>query len=524
MPEPEEFLLMVSRSANVKQKFSLLEDVSESKFVDIIVQVCRDPFDQGDRVTLYVSDYTENAGFFNYTWDGVQDLDSGNGDMYGYTSKRREDSEVSNKWVGPYGKKAMQITAWEPHAIVIREEVRAGAWVRLRNVQIRTGRDGNNLEGALREERNLVNTAKVNVEILDTKDKDNIDPRLKDAIRRWRDYTKEKDRQIKTLKTREGKSEHSAGDAGGRSSKVSKRKRKRAVDDTGELSKMNAKGRRILSRAETFKKVEEQETKLREVLGLNPLILCETPPDRPFLHLASILSEQYCHTTIDGDEIRLALPFVNAKYCANVKVVDFHPKRLEDFARPRKVNAFECLSDDSGSESASGSEEYDTSHGGAPRWEWRFALLLEDASPKAKEPKRLWAIVNNMEAQYLTNLDAADLREDEGTLLALREKLFTLWGELEERKHWELAREAEARKRKPGAAPPSSQSDDEHGSNRRGSKAKTDFAPKVANKPFACCIRQYGVRKEEPDPALADAGPGQRWQRVFGLFGTKISS
>lgn len=526
VPEPEEFQLMVSRSANAKQKFSLLEDVLESKFCDLIVQVCRDPFGEGERVTLYVSDYTENAGFFNYTWDGVQDLDSGGGDMYGYTSKRRDsDGETSNKWVGPYGKRAMQITAWEPHASIIRDDVKAGDWVRLKNVQIKMGHDGNNLEGAMREERNLINTQKVNVDVLDTHDKDGIDPRLKDAIRRWRDYTKKKNKQVKTLKASEGKRKSTVGEADDKPRKASEGKRKHTVDDTDESSKVNSKARRKRQRAETHKRVEEQETKLREeILGLNPLMICESPPDRPFMHIASILEKQYYDTTIDGDKIRLPLPFVNANYCANVRVVDFHPKRLEDFARPRKVNAFDVLSDDSGNESASDSDEEEDDDVRAGRWEWRFALLLEEVSPKAKDPKRLWAVVNNMEAQYLTNMDATDLREDETTLIALREKLFTLWGNLEERKHWELAQETEARKRKPGAAPPPSMSDDEDGGTRRLSKAQQKYAPTVSNKPFTCCIKQYGIRKKETDPALADAGPEHRWKRVFGLFGTKITS
>jgi hypothetical protein len=129
-----------------------------------------------------------------------------------------------------------------------------------------------------------------------------------------------------------------------------------------------------------------------------------------------------------------------------------------------------------------------------------------------------------MNGECLINLDATDLRGDEATLIALREKLFTLWGELEERKHWELAREAEARKRKPGAAPPPTMSDDEDDSNRRVSTASKIGVPVVSNKPFTCCIQQYGVRRKESDPALADAADGHRWQRVFGLFGTKISS
>ncbi|OIW29718.1 hypothetical protein CONLIGDRAFT_631796 [Coniochaeta ligniaria NRRL 30616] len=536
VPEQEEFQLMATRAVNVKQKFSLLQDVSESKFCDIIVQVCRDIYDLGDRITLYVSDYTENDSFFNYTYEGIQDLDSGSSDMYGYTSKRR-DSDTANKWVGPYGKKAMQVTCWEPHASIIREEVKAGDWVSLRNVQIKMGRDGNNLEGALREERNQPITAKVNVAVLETHDKDTIDPRLKDAIRRWRDYTKEKNKQVKTLKASEGKRKYTPDDTDDTSKRNSKAqasegKRKHTTDDTDESGKPNSKARRKRQRAEAYKKVEEQETKLKEeVLGLNPLIVCETPPEPAFSQVASIVEQQYQQTTIDGNQIMLPLPFVCAKYCANVRVVDFHPTRLEHFARPRKVNAFDILSDNSGSEATSSSEEEDDDDdddtirvGHETVWEWRFALQLEEASPKAEEPKRVWVLVNNMEAQCLTGLDAADLRKDEATLATLREKLFTLWGEVEERKHWQLNQKAEARKRKPGAAPPPTMSDDEDGGRRRVSTAKKTDVPVVSNKPFTCCIRQYAVRRKESDLALADAGDGHRWQRMFGLFGTKIGS
>jgi len=553
VPQQEEYELMVGRSANVKQKFSLLQDVEEGKFADVIVQACRDPFDQGDKVTLYVTDYTQNNLFFNYTSDGVQDLDSGSGDMYGYTSKTK-DSGASNKWVGPYGKMAMQITAWEPHANVIRDDVEAGDWVQLKNVQIKMGRDGNHLEGAMREARNLPNTQRVDVQVYeldDLEDEEAIDPRLKDAVRRWRDY-RQANKRVKTLKAFEGKRKSTGRDAEDRTSKSSggkrksiadatdatddgasdhhKGKRKHATVDTEEPSKPNSKARRKQQRAEAQKRVEAQETEFREeVLGLNPLILCESPPGRPFMHISSILEQQYYETAVDGDKMRLPVPFVNAKYCANVRVVDFHPERLEDFARPcprkAKASALDILSDDSGNEAASSSEgEQSEDDRHATRWEWRFALLLEDVSPKAKEPKRLWAVVDNNEAQLLTFLDASNLRKDEENLGRLREKMFTLWGTLEEYKHWELAQADEARKRPPGVAPPPSMSDDEDRGTRRLSKAQLKFAPKVSNKPFTCCLRQYGVRKTETNPALANADERHRWQRLFGLFGTKIRS
>jgi protection-of-telomeres protein 1 len=45
----------------------------------------------------------------------------------------------------------------------------------------------------------------------------------------------------------------------------------------------------------------------------------------------------------------------------------------------------------------------------------------------------------------------------------------------------------------------------------------------VANKGFACCVRQYGVKVTEVASSKADAGVGLRWERVLGLFGTKIT-
>lgn len=77
--------------------------------------------------------------------------------------------------------------------------------------------------------------------------------------------------------------------------------------------------------------------------------------------------------------------------------------------------------------------------------------------------------------------------------------------------------------RKPGDMPPMESSDAEDGGPRRGRGERGgEAAAAVSNKPFTCCIKQYGVSVREDDPALASAGNGRRWERVFGLFGTKI--
>ncbi len=224
-------------------------------------------------------------------------------------------------------------------------------------------------------------------------------------------------------------------------------------------------------------------------------------------------------TTIDGEEVKLKLPFVNARYGVHVRVVNFYPRQLEDFAVGRKTSEYDVLSDCSGdSDSSSGNDGTLDSFVGRRLWEWRFALQLEDASaPRARAPARLWAVVGNAETQSLTGLDASDLRHDDETLGRLRQQLFTLWGDLEEKKAAQWKRDHKPPAKKPaGDKPPLDSSDDERGRVERPSSSH------VRNKPFACCLQQYGVKVAARGAAEANAGDGQKWERVFGMFGTRI--
>lgn len=98
-----------------------------------------------------------------------------------------------------------------------------------------------------------------------------------------------------------------------------------------------------------------------------------------------------------------------------------------------------------------------------------------------------------------------------------------------------------------GGLPPDSEEENEESSHQKKKKSKrlkklahaeadTDLQDNVAvekektlqeikpkNKPFECCIKQYGIKVAEEDPEKADAGEGKRWQRVFGLWGTLIN-
>lgn len=114
--------------------------------------------------------------------------------------------------------------------------------------------------------------------------------------------------------------------------------------------------------------------------------------------------------------------------------------------------------------------------------------------------------------------------------------MFKLWGDLEENKLAAATmKEAKRGLCVPGERPSLVSSDNElegKDSESRGRHVNgasisagdaTDSKAEFSNKPFACCIQQYGVKVSESDPDKADAGNGRRWERVFSLFGTRIT-
>lgn len=108
------------------------------------------------------------------------------------------------------------------------------------------------------------------------------------------------------------------------------------------------------------------------------------------------------------------------------------------------------------------------------------------------------------------------LRRNEATLAVLKEKLFILWGDFEEKKLELLAK------------------------NRLGSDSDSYVqVESVSSMPFACCVKEYGVRcsheergKGDSDKLDTDDLPGPvceregcfGWERRFAMFGTVIRS
>ncbi len=242
-----------------------------------------------------------------------------------------------------------------------------------------------------------------------------------------------------------------------------------------------------------------------------------------------------------------------------MRVIDFFPPRLENFAVGRRSSIFNRLPDFSGGEDTDRSGDLETFRQGGGFgervWEWRFALKVEDAGggEGRKEPKKkgsMWVLVDNHAAQGLLNIeeDATCLRTDKMLLERVKEQLFKLWGDLEERKAETLsplqdaplssfASDSPMQGPQVGAQP-DVDSDVEDavvdvgsgkrqpsveaivGSNGEGGKSE---GLKAKNKAFTCCIKQYGIKVREEEKGKMDAGEGWRWQRMFGLFGTTIS-
>ncbi|KAI6715797.1 hypothetical protein PZA11_006100 [Diplocarpon coronariae] len=518
LPSTQDFQDQAIHATNIREKFSLLKSLKPNgKFHDILGEVVK-IYDPKSFLTVYVSDYTSNPKFYNYSSNvGEEASIIKDGDEHGYIKAR---SKTEQSWPGPFGRQTIQITVYDEHADFMRDNATVGRWVHLKNVQMKLGRDGGKLEGFMRGDK-----GKINVRLIEPSD--NPDERWKDALRRKKDY-------LKKFESQKGQGITDEIDMG------NKRK-----SENDEPSKLNSKQRRKERREAARRAAAELEARVAKKLDLNDNIRC-AHPEIETVRLKDILRPEMI---LREGASAIPSPFTVRKYRANVRVVDYAPNRIEDFAVWFRETDFDMLSDNSVDEETDDEADmrsYRIGKGFADKkWEWRFWLQVEEASTKgAKE--RLWVIVDNHAAQGLLNFEdekmdmAKNLRKDHNLLIALKEQLFKLWGDLEEQKS-EMLPPLEVKDtptpssfesttdilpRKIGAQPDvDSEAEDENDSPDTGvgtSDKQTLVGLNPKNKAFTCCIRQYGIKEAEEDPAKANAGNGRRWQRMFGLFGTQI--
>ncbi|KAI4241935.1 MAG: hypothetical protein LQ352_007355, partial [Teloschistes flavicans] len=447
-----------------REKFSLVKDVSVDRFYDLIGQVVK-IYPSNGVVELYITDYTSNNSLFSYEWG-------------------RDDPDASDrKWRGPYGKMTLTVSLFSPHSYFAQNYVKDNDIVFLRNTRIKWSRDAK-VEGSLHTDRQ--NPDRVGVTIL----KNHDDDRIKDLLRRKREYANkfEKQReafgrdvnqvlgqkrkepepklsktQIRKKRKREREQER---DAKARSTLEEDKENTHPLDATPDQSDNTDSRSKHITPSTSPPPAHPPKRRLT----LNPNIRT-TKPDLPTRPLSSILSLS-THALKTPDGIPYTLPFQNIKSRAVVRIIDFHPPNLADFAiRRKKPSEYDVLSEYSGSsssstcssdhetslppstgnnnkdddddalENASQPENEYTTDGLTNQWEWRFALTIEDAasppsssSSEQQADSRTTLYVTDADAVFLLKLDASDLHRRPKALAALREKLFLLWGDLEERK------------------------------------------------------------------------------------------
>ncbi|KAL3467857.1 hypothetical protein BJX64DRAFT_124142 [Aspergillus heterothallicus] len=442
-----------SRSASTTQRrFALIKDVEDRQFVDLIGEILKLHSTDSEKATLYFTDYTENEKMFYYASENDDNLEQAReGDEYNYIGRQKK------KWDGPSGRMIIQITLWEPHASFVRANFELNDIVRLKNVRIKGSRvEGGSLEGVIHTNRD--NPRGVNAFRVDMKN----DLRVQELLSRKAEYWE-----------------------------AHPKPQKRKPDEDVASKKTNTKKQRVKAPP----KPEEGQTALTLSSKDEASKYVQTTAEfsvRP-ISLHNILDNP-SHNNKSPDGIEYRLPFQNFIYSSTVRVIDYYPHNIEDFAvlQEQRSLAYDRKRDPVEARTFSS-------------WEWRFCLLAEDVSPPAPgQPKaRTRLYVSNDSGQRLLNTDATDLRKNGEKLKYIKDKLFTLWGNLQELK---------------------TQSMEE-------AKTIPDLSA-LTSRPFNCCIQEYGIacshRRElghsnnDSNSQVCTDGNCFGWERRFGLCKTAI--
>lgn len=430
------------------KKVKLISELEHMQFADIYAQVVKKFPTHLGTCELYVTDYTENKGMFLYTAPEEESDRERDGDTFGYSGAPKR------SWPGPWGQLVLKINVRNPHADYANKEVSEGNFLLLKNVKIKSY---DKLEGDMWPDDKNPGEVKIN------KLKDFQMSGISDILERRDKYWAARGTKLTEAEQQpEKKKPTKAG-----------RKREKKQHETEQAAGVVGSGKpktgKAVSGAQngTFNSAAKAD--------INPHLRCshEEVPISSVKHVVDPTNERHTNKTREGTSY--VLPFVNAKYRSRVRVVDYEPTQLEEFAVPD-------LPDDDNKSDTSQMMDYESS----AKHEWSFSLQLEDASkPKASiaAEDRVWVEVMHAEAQYLFGNDMddpKDLTTDQRLLSQLREKLWILWGDLE---------------------------------------GKSD-GEQISNRPFECCLAEYGVEMDDDDPEKASAPLG--YKRMYSMFGVTI--
>jgi protection-of-telomeres protein 1 len=456
-----------------KNKFSLVKDLmppvqGDKVFKDLVCEVRR-IYKTDSRISIYVTDYTTHKMLYEYIV-GTDD-EGPDGDQFAYVQN------TSKTWPGPHGKKTIQITLWDAHARFAHKSLDEGNYVLLKNVQITMDKNGSCLEGHCRGDK--MNVERVNVAIIKPVEAGSNE-QLRELLKRKRVVEKAEGQKFAhhpaNLKRRaeailEAATEEAVRGnlARNKRKRGKKRQNQKAVVTSGESDEHGSKSK------------SEPDAVFSANAGVR--ILKVEIPCKPIRQILD--PEILARRTAKGNIFHL--PFQNCRYKSLVRVVDFFPNNLADFAAPYRESDYEHLPDREDSDS----EDIDLSQltNVDVHWKWRFFLVVEDAShAPAQQPARMELLVSDQEGDYLLQTEACNLRKNSTALERIKESLFVLWGDLQE-----LKEEAS------------------------GSQEAAGFKPRA--RPFECIIAEYGIEARDEDGLKRDNGGHER---VFHMCGTTV--
>ena len=483
-------------AAPVRDKFALVKDLEISRFYDLVGQVCK-KFRSGysECVELYITDYTGNELLWLNHDESIEP---------GYSSGNQ-------KWPGPFGKLAMTVSLFPPHSEFAMENLEVDDYVFLRNVHIKYSRDSK-MEGVLHTDNKYLD--KVDITKLSTEDNDE---RLKDVMRRklkyWKDYDRKNPNSRRkyhqeptppsesfneTLKAgAKRKAEDEKAKPLSRKAKKAKRQQEKEIEkaaDAIDLAANDYNDKNDDGNANSTSTLQPSLKSSDPQMTGNVRCAHHTKPTRLISDIKSL--DLHINEPPVGEPY--TLPFMNINSRAKVRIIDFFPPRIENFCirQPKKSVEYVALANELSSSSDDDDEgeisDVDGDHRSG-NWTWAFQLLLEDATSKSRrssspneenDKTRLWVTVAGADAEFLLKLDATDLSKNEQTCAALKERLFFMWGGLQERK--EKGKEnAEA------VVEPGSQG--------------------AASQVFECCVKEYGVKVKIAKKDAEKTGEENHW-------------
>jgi hypothetical protein len=420
---------------------------------------------------LHVTDYTTNDRLYDYKTHEHQGGQTG--DPYGYIKQEL------GPWPGPWGQMTINVRCRDGQRDLANMRVKPGDFVLLRNIQIKLDKNGMKLEGNCRDDDK--DEKKEMIEVVKAGDE-----RRKEVVRRKRAYQEKAEadgirffqdpNQAPTKRQREKEpAEDQTSQPKNKKSRARNREKKQAAKNEAEQ--------------QAKEKMSAAAAQKERALAANPSVRIHYHQGISNKTIVDILDPDILKRTTPKGNSYL-LPFQNCTYKSKIRVVDFFPSNVADFAAPRKVSQYDELSDH---ESAGEDSDIDLTQARSDdeiKWQWRFFLLVEDARLQLgcqDRPTKMELLVAEADGDFLLNMDACNLRDkkNENVLASLKEKLFHVWGDLQELKE-ECKSTEEVLSVKPNA------------------------------RPFECLIKEYGVPVRNP------RNDGVVYDRLFRLFGTNI--